>query len=293
MLKVFLPANDIISDFLFARNLFKNEDIIIKKWFTFFAYYFIAWPGVMLLLSFCGSKYLSRYCHASFFPCILIVFILSLQAVIFIHPSPQILLPVAIFVSGITIIVGVMDVFFHGPAMKKLSSMITCYEGRFESAFQLIMHLVLLIKEQDKDNKDVYDYYGILSSLLMLCKDLSENILINGSSKSAYQAKSFPMKIMAMARLFPAILLIVVFRLETITRNNYIVHCSHEYLIFSWICCLWRLRLLFAVNSDEQSSHICFFGIISKASLLTLILTLITYLSRVNLSYLQIQGYLR
>ena len=216
MLKVFLPANDIISDFLFARNLFKNEDIIIKKWFTFFAYYFIAWPGVMLLLSFCGSKYLSRYCHASFFPCILIVFILSLQAVIFIHPSPQILLPVAIFVSGITIIVGVMDVFFHGPAMKKLSSMITCYEGRFESAFQLIMHLVLLIKEQDKDNKDVYDYYGILTSLLMLCKDLSESILINGSSRSTYLAKSFPMKIMAMARLFPAILLTVVFRLGTI-----------------------------------------------------------------------------
>ena len=101
--------------------------------------------------------------------------------------------------------------------MKKLSStIITCYEGRFESAFQLIMHLVLLIKEQDKDNKDVYDYYGIFSSLLMLCKDLSENILINGSSKSAYQAKSFPMKIMAMARLFPAILLTVVFRLGTI-----------------------------------------------------------------------------
>ena len=50
----------------------------------------------------------------------------------------------------------------------------------------------------------------------MLCKDLSESILINGSSRSTYLAKSFPMKIMAMARLFPAILLTVVFRLGTI-----------------------------------------------------------------------------
>ena len=68
MLKVFLPANDIISDFLFARNLLKNGDMIIKKWFTFFAYYFIAWPGVMVFLSLCGGKYLSRHCHESFFP---------------------------------------------------------------------------------------------------------------------------------------------------------------------------------------------------------------------------------
>jgi len=52
LLKLFLPANDIISDFLFARNLFQNnEDPKIKEWFTFFAYYFIAWPGAMLLLS--------------------------------------------------------------------------------------------------------------------------------------------------------------------------------------------------------------------------------------------------
>ena len=111
-----------------------------------------------------------------------------------------------------------MDVFLHGPIMKKLSTMISCYEGRFESAFQLLMHLVLLITEQDKDKKDrfVYDYYGVLTSLLMLGKDLSESILINGSSETTYLAKSFPMKIMAMTRLFPAITLTVVFRLGTI-----------------------------------------------------------------------------
>ena len=59
----------------------------------------------------------------------------------------------------IIIIVGIMDVFFHGPCMKKLSSMITCYEARFEPAPQLIMHLVLLITDQDKDENDrsVYD----------------------------------------------------------------------------------------------------------------------------------------
>ena len=111
----------------------------------------------MFLLSnirFCGGKYFSKHCQGSFFPFIVMVCIFSLEAVLMINSHPQILLPVAIFVSSITIIVGIMDIFLHGPRMKKLSTMITCYEGRFESAFQLLMYLVLLITEQDKDKKD-------------------------------------------------------------------------------------------------------------------------------------------
>ena len=44
LLRVFLPANDIISDFLVAEKLFQSEYIIVQQWFIFFAYYFIAWP---------------------------------------------------------------------------------------------------------------------------------------------------------------------------------------------------------------------------------------------------------
>ena len=85
ILKVFLPANDIISDFLFAEKLLQSENPIIRQWFTFFAYYFIAWPGVMFLLSyisFFGGKYLGRHCQGSFLPFVLMMSMFSLEAVI-------------------------------------------------------------------------------------------------------------------------------------------------------------------------------------------------------------------
>ena len=121
--------------------------------------------------------------------------------------------------------------------------MITCYEGRFESAPQLIMHLVLLITDQDKDEEDrsVIEYYGILSSLLMLGKDLSESLLINGSRRSTYLAKSFPMKIMAMAQLFPAVILTAVFRLGTIA-----LFINHVFVLDEGLL-LIPLKLIFMV----------------------------------------------
>ena len=45
-----LSANDILSDFILAEKLFKSEDEIVSRWFTFFAYYFIACPGFMFLI---------------------------------------------------------------------------------------------------------------------------------------------------------------------------------------------------------------------------------------------------
>ena len=99
-----------------------------------------------------------------------------LQAVIVMYSHPRILLPVAVFVSGIPLIVGVMDVFFNGPQMKKLSAWVTCYEGRFESAPQLMIHLVLLITDKGFFQRSGLDIYGLCSSILMLGKDLSESL---------------------------------------------------------------------------------------------------------------------
>jgi len=171
-----------------------------------------------------------------------------------------------------------MDVFFHGPLMKKLSSVITCHEGRFESAPQLIMHLVLLIMEQSKEEskRSDFDYYGIISSLLMLGKDLSESILINGSnrSSSSYLAKSFPRKIIAMARLFPAIILTAVFRLGTIA-----LFINHVFVLDEGLL-LIPLKLIFMVPPAitilcvrqkypgiiELSVVECFIGILGEVS---------------------------
>ena len=38
VLKVFLPVNDIISDFLFAEKLLESENRVVRQWFAFFAY---------------------------------------------------------------------------------------------------------------------------------------------------------------------------------------------------------------------------------------------------------------
>ena len=52
VLRLFLPLNDIVSDFLIAKksnNTIKDKSI--NSWVTFFSYYFIACPGIMFLLS--------------------------------------------------------------------------------------------------------------------------------------------------------------------------------------------------------------------------------------------------
>ena len=83
--------------------------------------------------------------------------------------------------------------------------------------------------------------FGILSSLLMLGKDLSESLLINGSCRSTYLAKSFPMKIMAMAQLFPAVILTAVFRLGTIA-----LFINHVFVLDEGLL-LIPLKLIFMV----------------------------------------------
>ena len=42
--RVFLPFNDIISDFLVAEKLYRNKNELVSRWFTFYSYYFIACP---------------------------------------------------------------------------------------------------------------------------------------------------------------------------------------------------------------------------------------------------------
>ena len=280
LLRVFLPANDIISDFLVAEKLFKSEHIIVQQWFTFFAYYFIAWPGVMFLLSNIGifrNRFCVKSCQGSFLPFIFMVCVFSLEAVLIMYSHPKILLPAAICVASIILMVGCMDIVFHGPYMKKLSALVTCYEGRFESAPQLVMHLVLLISGQGFFSGSGLDFYGLCSSLLMLGKDLSESILTCGQGESSLLGKPFPVKMAAMVKIFPVILLTAVFRLGTIA-----LFIHHVFVVDIGLL-LIPLKLIFMVppavtiltvrrlypDIIELSVIECFVGILGELSAFT------------------------
>ena len=78
-----------------------------------------------------------------------------------------------------------------------------------------MLHLVLLISGKGFFQQSGLDIYGLCSSVLMLGKDLSENLLLNVEN-SLYLEKPFPMKIRAMGQIFPAIILTAVFRLGTL-----------------------------------------------------------------------------
>ena len=280
LLKVFLPTNDIISDFLVADKLFQSENVSVKQWFTFFSYYFIAWPGIMFLLSnirIFRDRCCFTFCQGSFLPFIFMVCFFSLEAVLILYAHPKILLPAAAFVAGVTLIVGIMDIFFHGPYMKKLSSLITCYEGRFESAPQLVMQLVLLISGQGFFQGSGLDFYGLCTSLVMLAKDLSENILTNGKNDSLLLSMSFPQKIAEMWKIFPVIMLTALFRLGTMAL---LIH--HVFVLDSGLL-LVPLKLIFMVPPVvtilsvqrfypevlELSVTECFVGILGEMSAFT------------------------
>ena len=98
--------------------------------------------------------------------------------------------------------------------MRKLSNIIATYEGRFEAAPQLLLHLILLMTGEEYFSRSGLDIYGLITSLAMLGKDLTENILVNGSQD--YQSKPFTSKLMMMAKFLPVVLLTTIFRLGSL-----------------------------------------------------------------------------
>ena len=254
--------------------------MIIKQWFTFFAYYFIAWPGVMFLLS--NIRRISNRCcsdtfQGSFLSFIFMMCFFSMEAVLIMYSHPKILLPAALFVAGFILAVGIMDMFFHGPYMKKLSAHVTCFEGRFESAPQLVMHLVLLISGQEFFYRSGLDFYGMCSSLMMIGKDLSENLLAKGRRDSTFLSKPFIQRIVEMGKIFPVIILTAIFRLGTIA-----LFIHHVFLMDIGLL-LIPLKLIFMVPPAatilcvrrlypevlELSVTECFIGILGELSAFT------------------------
>ena len=229
LLKFFLPLNDIISDFLLAEK-FHNiiRDPNINRWVTFFSYYFISCPGLMFLLSnlhmFRFSPNRTNSFKSVIVSFVLMVCVLCLEVVFIQHAHEKILFPAAILVSTCILILGTMEIVFHGPMMRKLSNLVASYEGRFEAAPQLLLHVILLMTLDGNDGVDgdenveqyfeYLDIYGLLTSLAMLGKDLTENILLNGTQD--YQHKPFTSKLMMMGKFLPVVLLTTIFRLGSL-----------------------------------------------------------------------------
>ena len=192
------------------------------------------------------------------------------------HAHPKSLFPAAICVSTTILSIGLMDVVFHGPYMRKLSTLVTGYEGRFESAPELLMHLVLLIAGEEYFYTSGLDIYDLLTSLAMLGKDLAENILMNGQQD--YTSKSFPGKIVSMARIFPVILLTAIFRLGTLAL------AIHHIFVLRTGLLLVPLKLIiilppaltilcvrtFSKQIPELSVVDCFLGIVGELSSFTI-----------------------
>ena len=155
---------------------------------------------------------------------VLMVCVLCLEVVFIQHAHEKILFPAAILVSTCILILGTMEIVFHGQIMRKLSNLSASYEGRFEAAPQLLLHVILLMTQDGDDvvdadqNVEQYfeylDIYGLLTSLAMFGKDFTENILLNGTQD--YQHKPFTSKLMIMRKFLPIVLLTTIFHLSSL-----------------------------------------------------------------------------
>ena len=227
LLKFFLPLNDIISDFLIAEKFHNTiKHPTINRWATFFSYYFIACPGLMFLLSnhhmFCfrlGHDRTSS-CKSVILSFVLMVCVLCLEGLLMQYVHERILFPAAVLVSTCILVLGTMELIFHGPYMRKLGNLVAGYEGRFESAPQLLLHVILIMTRDNREDEieaEYYEYldiYGLLTSIAMLGKDLTENILLNGTQD--YQHKPFTSKLVMMGKFLPVVLLTSIFRLGSL-----------------------------------------------------------------------------
>lgn len=142
-----LPLYDIISDFLLASTLSSDEyksDPFLSKFCTFFCYYCITLPGLMFQARNCKRMLPKKFVKLSNFTLTLMTCFLFF--VVYPNFSPTILMPTAILISIVLLAIGLMSMFVHGPNMITFADNTTGYEGRFESAPQLILQIFLLMK---------------------------------------------------------------------------------------------------------------------------------------------------
>lgn len=225
MFKAVLPFNDILSDFLVAEQIFYldypntiGDKVKICEMVSMFVYFFIACPGFMILIVNIGvfaDKLCGIRCQRLALPVLITLCTIATVMLPF-YGDPSIVYALAIFASTCFQLVNFLDILFHGPIMKKISFTMMDYEGRFESAPQLFIQLVMLFSGGEMMEVTALDIYGMCTSLLMLSKDLAESILAS-TEKYSYSNLSLSIKLSALKKIVPAIMLTVIFRLGTIS----------------------------------------------------------------------------
>ena len=142
-----LPLYDIISDFYLAASLSSKEyrsDPFLSQFCTFFCYYCITLPGLMFQARNCKRMLPKKIVKLSNFTLTLMTCFLFF--IVYPNAPPNILMPIAIIISIVLLIIGLLSMFVHGPTMITFADNTTGYEGRFESAPQLILQMFLLMK---------------------------------------------------------------------------------------------------------------------------------------------------
>ena len=168
-----LPANDILSDFIVADNLYNtdNTNTIVDQlmgapFCAMLMYFFIALPGFMVLVHNMGL-YLDKFCITELFYVVLVVIVCLVPVILLFFGDPRVVFYIALAISCCFQLLNFMSVIFHGPYMKKLVGKITDFEGKFESAPQLFLQLTLLYAGDGFMEVPATErFYGIATSLL-------------------------------------------------------------------------------------------------------------------------------
>ena len=228
--RVIFPSNDIISDFLIAHQMYESENTYVQQIFTSLSYFIIALPGIMILYNL-----LRRY---SFFQDgkIQVVLAIATYIVLFfvLQAPPKLCMPLSYLVSSGILLVGFLNVFCHGPHTRKLSNIVTGYEGLYESVPQMILQLTLLFAGEVEWN--ITNIYSVCSSFLMLGKDLSEEMIKKGDINIS-QNMSFVKKIIQISKVIPVIVLNDFFRCGSValilSHFLFVIEYQHQVI---WMC---------------------------------------------------------
>ena len=216
LFKVLLPINDVFSDFLVAAEALKSENEMLNTWTSKCIYYTIAYPGIMALIINLGGALVRTRLDNILFMMLFVTFS-CIEATLPFLGNTTILFYFAIIVSTCFLLLGFMDLFFHGPCMKKISANLVNYEGCFEASPQLFIQIISQLGGPEFTFSELssVDVYGITTSLAMLSIDLARNI-INNCNKNHLEKKSFFQKIVTMMDIIPAIIFCSAFRIGTI-----------------------------------------------------------------------------
>ena len=217
VLKLVPSINDVVSDFMVADAYSSSNDTLVQTWVTNYAYLAICSPAINL------TFLLLHYWLKSHWTAISCWLLLLLPVLLFSLPiiplDPQVLFLPAACVAILLLFTKVLAVLIHGPATQRLARVVTPYEGRAECLHQLNIAMAMLMSGR-VGAREWKPYYGLISSLFILGRDVAEQLLRSGPDLLA--GRSLRERLGAIGRLLPSILSTAVFRIGSFA----LIYCS-------------------------------------------------------------------